>query len=410
MGFFRKNIIEEDRESSVKGLGHVETLFRLFKIIGEDESLYDLICRPFKEVRSATNKFIKLQKRGSDLEPNFLAVIMLINLSGTFRFLAIESKSAMGKTNALKMRDEINQLVISEANPFLISFFKWDLDRRKWKNEKDKLKFLKKTIQGIDNELKGLRKDLIKKYVDLLLRYLIHHWGNYIANTSKDDFEQYGLKMEESADSLNKLRAFVESDQLPDIIGEDLERMILLYYRPIAQQIEEGLSVTGGRFDYLVATFIEAQVDYKNIVQGMVDSLSNKKINNLRQALLATDIPKFISLIHSIFASVPHQLLKSTNESYYHINLHVMLQAIGCNILSEVSTNKGRIDSVIEFDNIIYIVEYKLDGADSAIDQIEKHRYYERYANSGKKILLLGLSFDIIDRNIRETYVLKELR
>jgi hypothetical protein len=300
-------------------------------------------------------------------------------------------------------------MIIERANPFVITFFKWDLDRRKWRRAKDKLSYLRKTLNILEEELLGQRDNLIRKYVTLFFQYLLYHHDQITSNAPSDFFEKYGINREESIATRDKLKSLTEENKIGDAIDNELEQSILQEYKPLVQKIQEGLSVADGKYDYLLAAFIEAQIDFKNIVQSLIESLTDEKVDDLRHSLIRQDIVKFISLVHAIFASTPHQLLKNTTEAYFHINLHVMLRAIGCDIESEVSTNKGRIDSVIEFDELIYIVEYKLDGSESAMEQIEKRRYFEKYLSSRKRIFLLGLSFDLTDKNIRREHVFKEL-
>lgn len=61
---------------------------------------------------------------------------------------------------------------------------------------------------------------------------------------------------------------------------------------------------------------------------------------------------------------------------------------------SEVSTNIGRIDGVIEFADKIYIIEFKYNlPAEDGLKQIKQKKYYEKYLSSGKKLILLGVSF-----------------
>jgi PD-(D/E)XK nuclease superfamily len=71
------------------------------------------------------------------------------------------------------------------------------------------------------------------------------------------------------------------------------------------------------------------------------------------------------------------------------------------NIKAEVTTNKGRIDTVIEIEDRIYIIEFKLNGSkEEALQQIKDKKYAQKYQNAGKEIVLLGVEFDQKERNI----------
>lgn len=61
---------------------------------------------------------------------------------------------------------------------------------------------------------------------------------------------------------------------------------------------------------------------------------------------------------------------------------------------SEVNTNIGRIDGVIEFSDKIYIIEFKYNlPPEDGLDQIKQKKYYEKYLTSGKRLFLIGVSF-----------------
>jgi hypothetical protein len=75
---------------------------------------------------------------------------------------------------------------------------------------------------------------------------------------------------------------------------------------------------------------------------------------------------------------------------------------LGFDIISEESTNIGRIDAVIRFSETIYIFEFKLGSSLEAITQIKKKKYYEKFIVEKKEILLVGVGFNLINRNISD--------
>ncbi len=73
------------------------------------------------------------------------------------------------------------------------------------------------------------------------------------------------------------------------------------------------------------------------------------------------------------------------------------------NALSEVLTCEGRIDLVMEFDDRVYVVEFKCDqGAEKALGQIREKRYGDRFMGSDKEVVFVGVDFDTEKRNVRE--------
>jgi hypothetical protein len=146
------------------------------------------------------------------------------------------------------------------------------------------------------------------------------------------------------------------------------------------------------------------------MVSDLLDKFSDTEINGIKEALEKEDIPEFISQVHSIIKTIPNRH-KKTNESYFHVVLHVILKATGCEINSEVPLIDGIIDSVVELDQIIYIIEYKLLDSKIALEQIKEKAYYRAYTAKNKRMRLLGLAFDPNISNISsefETEVLEE--
>jgi len=66
----------------------------------------------------------------------------------------------------------------------------------------------------------------------------------------------------------------------------------------------------------------------------------------------------------------------------------------------EKLTDKGRVDAVIEFDSLVYVIELKKGGPEAGMKQIKKKRYWEPYMQSGKEIVLLAVG-GFEDKDIR---------
>jgi len=83
------------------------------------------------------------------------------------------------------------------------------------------------------------------------------------------------------------------------------------------------------------------------------------------------------------------------------------MELTGIEMNLEVSTNKGRIDGVIEFEKDIYIIEFKYindtnnieEVLSSAINQIKTKEYFAPYLKNNKTINYLAI---VINREIVE--------
>jgi hypothetical protein len=125
------------------------------------------------------------------------------------------------------------------------------------------------------------------------------------------------------------------------------------------------------------------------------------QISNLQEAIEKTDVDKMMKCIKSIIATIPYQILDK-KENVYHSHVYTILKTINKNTHSEISTNLGRIDTVMETQDTIYIFEFKMKSALDGIRQIKHKRYAEGYFNQNKKLVLIGVKFSKADRNIAD--------
>ncbi|NQZ11610.1 MAG: AAA family ATPase, partial [Algicola sp.] len=123
-------------------------------------------------------------------------------------------------------------------------------------------------------------------------------------------------------------------------------------------------------------------------------------ISRLVQFLVAGDLDKFFNTLREFFANIPYDLHIDL-EKYYHSLFYAIFSLIGLDIEAEVHTNIGRIDCVLHTEQTLYIIEFKLnDTCDAALKQIHDKKYAEKYQSCGKNIVLLGVEFDKVSRNI----------
>ena len=141
---------------------------------------------------------------------------------------------------------------------------------------------------------------------------------------------------------------------------------------------------------------------------GFSDKIS-VVIDDLKTSLESGDMNRFFNITRSVFASIPYDIFVKDREAYYHTVIYIILMLIGISIEPEDETNLGRIDAVIEEKNTIYIMEFKLGTADEALNQIKEKKYYEKYLSSPKAIKLVGVGFDIEQRNLGD-YKIEDLQ
>lgn len=139
---------------------------------------------------------------------------------------------------------------------------------------------------------------------------------------------------------------------------------------------------------------------FMEIITTTESAQISNAIVQLTEDLNDGNLEKFFTTLKVFFASVPYTMQLS-QEKYYQSIFYVILSLLGAYVQAEVTTNNGRIDCTIETDKQIYIFEFKLyDDAHSALEQIEQKQYYQKFLHTGKAICLIGVAFDIKQRNI----------
>ncbi|MEM7402895.1 MAG: AAA family ATPase [Myxococcota bacterium] len=188
------------------------------------------------------------------------------------------------------------------------------------------------------------------------------------------------------------------------------------------------------------------RVDFPNqeVRQGFLESLMEAysylpkgramtDLDRLTEALQHNDLPSFFVALRAILAGVPYHLHISL-ERYYQTVFYLIYQLLGYSVHTEVCTNVGRIDAVIDLDTHTYVFEFKLQQgqptpqqqllegcepsaqlkssvyqdeqaatltqahtklAQAALQQIKDRQYGVKYAGKGKPVTLVGAVFTV---------------
>ncbi len=130
---------------------------------------------------------------------------------------------------------------------------------------------------------------------------------------------------------------------------------------------------------------------------------------HLTQFFEAGDIDEVLEELKVFFASVPYTL-HIKYERYYQTIFFAIFKLLGFNIDTEVRTNRGRVDVVVDMPDVTYLFEFKLfDTKEAALEQIKTLAYFQPFMRKGKPVMMIGVAFDQDEGNIgdwvRETVV-----
>lgn len=128
-------------------------------------------------------------------------------------------------------------------------------------------------------------------------------------------------------------------------------------------------------------------------------------IAHLREALNRRDWDDFFGRVKSVFATVPYQIAVE-REAWFHSIMHVLLTTTGWRTFSEVATNRGRMDTVLENRDSVFIFEFKVhESTAAALTQIHANGYPERFGKADKALILIGVAYDAETRTVKEWVV-----
>ncbi len=148
---------------------------------------------------------------------------------------------------------------------------------------------------------------------------------------------------------------------------------------------------------------IECQESFENT--DVNELLFGIDFSKLRSILINEKFDEFKDLISRKFTDISYQIHPKgkVSEVFFHSNFHTILAENGLNPISEESTNDGRIDLHLTIGQTKYLFELKKDEtAKKALEQIRTKKYYQKFQNNFKKIILIGINFSSKKRNIDE--------
>ncbi|GAA4334883.1 hypothetical protein GCM10023184_29290 [Flaviaesturariibacter amylovorans] len=251
---------------------------------------------------------------------------------------------------------------------------------------------------------------MISKYSRLAFAYILEQYARAIAHV-----DETGLSDREKEQAF---RTFNQLERLDVALGElglvDVEDQAVFreVYQAQAQALIDGLIRPLGQFDGLLRGFIEAQQDYQLFLEALLDLWEGGERSpdrKIRDAFARHDIDGGIVLLNAVIAKVPYYLLRFDREAAYHLIVHLTLILVGCDIQSEVAVLRGRIDARLELENCVYLMEFKLQDAATAIRQILDRGYALPEGLHTKPVFALGLVFDTKHRRIAPEYELRPI-
>jgi len=150
--------------------------------------------------------------------------------------------------------------------------------------------------------------------------------------------------------------------------------------------------------EYLMAAFTHTK-----------SSVTHRLVSQCLLALQNNDLELLCENLRTLFANIPYNL-HVKQERYYHSLFQLLGTMLGLEMHSEIATDKGRIDVVVVTPKYIYLFEIKFNKEPGeGMEQIKQKRYYEKYRDRGKQIVLVEMLFTRTKKDFTIDYKVKDL-
>lgn len=156
--------------------------------------------------------------------------------------------------------------------------------------------------------------------------------------------------------------------------------------------------VRKGFLSMIAANYMQTErMDVSSWLSSAVRLLKRGKTDEFRDALTA------------FLADIPYDSHSSLNgmemsEKHFQYTFYLLLRLIGvyCRAIhNERRQSRGRVDCILEFDNYIYILEFKMNGTPAeALKQIEERGYAQPYAADKRQVVCIGANFSSATRTV----------
>jgi hypothetical protein len=139
-------------------------------------------------------------------------------------------------------------------------------------------------------------------------------------------------------------------------------------------------------------------------IEGQQISRGRPQVLN---ALNQYDFKQLEIYFKSLYASIPHDWYRknpiANYEGHYASIFYSHFAALGLHVVVEDSNRNGKVDMMIEFNNTIFIFEFKVvedQPTGKALQQIKEKAYAEKYQAKQLPIYLIGVEFSKAQRQI----------
>ncbi len=405
---------EEYKIKLDENLSYKDNFKELLEKLSEKEKVVILIDEYDKPLVEFIDKpEIALENRG--ILKNFYEVIK--ESDQYLRFVMLTGVSKFSKISVFSGLNNLHDITLAEKYSTLLGYTSEELEKyfseyisKMAEKLKYDVEFLSYHIKKWYNGYSWDGENFVYNPFSILYLFIEQKISNYWFTSGTPTFLVKMIKKYNT--NIIELENFESDESLFDAFDIDKMNVQSLLFQTGYLTIKKITDSAPGVRDYLFSyPNIEVKESLlKHLLADLSENINDTGviINKLVKNLNKNDIESFFEQLKSLFSSIPYDIFIKDREAYYHTIIYLALTLMGVRIKVEVHTNKGRIDGVIETDNHIYVLEFKLGTADKALEQIESMKYHQKYISSGKPVTLIGIGFDVEQKNVGN-YLIKEV-
>ena len=204
-------------------------------------------------------------------------------------------------------------------------------------------------------------------------------------------------------------KVLTTSDMISSFDIERIDTEALLFQTGyLTIKLEEDL---GGQYFYTLG-YPNREVE-QSLNQHLLAVLVQDKTEQTRHStqlyrlLMVNDFDALKDLFQSFYASIPYNCYTNNEmqsyEGYYASVFYSYFASLGLVIDVEDVTNHGRMDMTVQFNDQVYIFEFKvveLVPEGKALQQIKDKGYADKFMALGQPVYLIGVEFSKDSRNV----------
>ena len=114
----------------------------------------------------------------------------------------------------------------------------------------------------------------------------------------------------------------------------------------------------------------------------------------------------FMQILQDLSVNLLYNTLKRCEDDFINF-IYIIFSLASITSVKVHRSFDGRIDMLVETDNFVYVMEFKVDGsAQEAMDQIESKQYALPWSTDHRKVIKIGANFSTTERRLTD-YVIR---